>query len=857
MSQYQFQAQPRPVQTRTTKPKYRQNEEKQNESFTNNIMFDSRVVRGSTYAPARRTSPLTPGFKNTTRPSNKSPVRANIVTPSAHENYLRISTPEPVENRMHCAVQTDTYLEDLRTKKKGEKGEKEKDFATQTEAELDFPTAPLFTPVSSGYDVSTQLNKHELFDFDLNVTPILNVLVEKSLEQALMEVCEEEEIKEIEENHRRYLHEKNLQLSEVQRLVQKEERKQAELQRRLQQEKERVQREKELAEKHAAQTAAKELLAQVSDDVLSNMHTQGHFYDPVRKEVEEIFLPFLLQQTAQHLQQYRLARDLIDSTLQEARDQQRQLIEYKKRQRENQQIVALARHKFRKDILPQPAILSVVEKWAEEEENFSRAIQAPHFAHEYVPDVPVQMTHKATSAISSSSSASTSLSSSSSTSSITSVNQAVPGTASQPDALSTSKSSSDISSSSSTSTKAATAAPHAHPTINPRSSLISAPPSAALSSSGLSTAERLALITLDVEAALKKFDDIVRIQSLFRAREGRKRFNRLKAQKELEERRKEMSPAELLQSLQPYLGIDVTAKAGEDTEGVLITSLDTLGPGAQGTLCLGDTIVKVGDVRIRKLADYQQIVSKLPTGTSVKLTVCRKEKPDAEEVVAIEVSTHEKGYDHELIRSLRGESGHSVPSSTWHTAESALELLQSYPGKLGCSIAESTSKHAKGVKVSKVTAGSAADLAFIREGDYILSINDQDITDNKSLLNALKNKVAGDVIRIRLVRLTSHAEKTPRELSANEAFSPRMVPPQTPQSQGISLPTPDASSSSSGSASSSRRSSTTPLDTSRAEVIEVELGGGIAADKKKKIEGDNVYTIRALRRMAGLMVNGE
>lgn len=46
----------------------------------------------------------------------------------------------------------------------------------------------------SGLDVSTQIYDGDLFDFDMEVIPILEVLVGKTLEQALMEVQEEDEL---------------------------------------------------------------------------------------------------------------------------------------------------------------------------------------------------------------------------------------------------------------------------------------------------------------------------------------------------------------------------------------------------------------------------------------------------------------------------------------------------------------------------------------------------------------------------------------------------------------------------------------------------------------------------------------
>ena len=57
---------------------------------------------------------------------------------------------------------------------------------------------PLFQPRMPPKDLckATQIYDvdHELFDFNAEVEPMLNVLVEKTLEQAQMEVLEEDEL---------------------------------------------------------------------------------------------------------------------------------------------------------------------------------------------------------------------------------------------------------------------------------------------------------------------------------------------------------------------------------------------------------------------------------------------------------------------------------------------------------------------------------------------------------------------------------------------------------------------------------------------------------------------------------------
>ena len=82
----------------------------------------------------------------------------------------------------HMDIQTDAYLEELTDLVP------EMEQETQTDAFLDRPITPAFIPQKRGADVETQIEDGDLFDFDYEVEPILEVIVGKTLEQGLMEV---------------------------------------------------------------------------------------------------------------------------------------------------------------------------------------------------------------------------------------------------------------------------------------------------------------------------------------------------------------------------------------------------------------------------------------------------------------------------------------------------------------------------------------------------------------------------------------------------------------------------------------------------------------------------------------------
>ena len=97
----------------------------------------------------------------------------------------------------------------------------------------------------------------QLFDFNLEVKPILEVLVGKTLEQSLMEVMEEEELDALRDHQREYEELRTAELIETQRMEEQARRRHDEKNRRIKQQQQVALAEKETAEKIAARTFAR------------------------------------------------------------------------------------------------------------------------------------------------------------------------------------------------------------------------------------------------------------------------------------------------------------------------------------------------------------------------------------------------------------------------------------------------------------------------------------------------------------------------------------------------------------------------------------------------------------------------
>ena len=305
---YSFNAKPKAVGNNNisrsrSRKKYRPSAEDEG-PVPANIMYDRRVVRGNTYAAQVVAANAQAEEVVRGGGDNQGQQQMEQMMPMGNE-------VEAVEGRKHIDVQTDNYLEEL-TDRRPEVNEE-----TQTEAFMDRPPLPLFIPSKTGQDKETQV-EDDLFDFDLEVEPILEVLVGKTMEQGMQEVLEEEELATIRRRQEEFEQTRNVELAEVQRLEAEGKRAFDEKERRKLQEEDRIVREKDVTEKVQARAFAKDYLGDLHEDVFGNLMDTGHFYDPLAKEVEEIFLPWINDNVVEELDRVALSRQLTTKVLEAA-----------------------------------------------------------------------------------------------------------------------------------------------------------------------------------------------------------------------------------------------------------------------------------------------------------------------------------------------------------------------------------------------------------------------------------------------------------------------------------------------------------------------------------------------------------
>ena len=159
----------------------------------------------------------------------------------------------------------------------------------------------------------------DLFNFELEVEPILEVLVGKTLHVSMLEIMQEEELSAIALQQAEFETVRNIELAEVQRLEADIKRKAQEKERRVEQESKRKISRRALEEKIAARSFSQQYLGSLHQGVFDTLIEEGFLYDPVRKEVEELFMADMIDNLKKQADAYVAAQTCAAEILQNTR----------------------------------------------------------------------------------------------------------------------------------------------------------------------------------------------------------------------------------------------------------------------------------------------------------------------------------------------------------------------------------------------------------------------------------------------------------------------------------------------------------------------------------------------------------
>ena len=150
------------------------------------------------------------------------------------------------------------------------------------------------------------------------MAPLLDVLVGRTLEQALTEVAQERELDAIRARREEFEAVRSAETAEVQRMEAEVKRRFAEKSRRREQEAARVAREAAVREKVAAAAFSRSYLAAMRRNVFASLHATGHFYDPLKRDIHQWLPSIFAEVSATSGGGRALAEALVDGLLADA-----------------------------------------------------------------------------------------------------------------------------------------------------------------------------------------------------------------------------------------------------------------------------------------------------------------------------------------------------------------------------------------------------------------------------------------------------------------------------------------------------------------------------------------------------------
>jgi len=223
-----------------------------NTSSQHNIMYDSRVVRGSTFATPVLTKEQERYWKKKKwelfhqHGNNHPPEKHHNIMRRRSNQYMNEEDVNEYKRQFQCQTmttqsqssssdlfhstqshaenQTDCLLEELPPPFTSQDMDQDQDHQTQTShspSNHDVRTIPYYSPNTTiNYrESSTQIDTSELFDFEEEVSPLLRKLVKNVLENTKMEFAQEEELRMLHTRKEQFRILRSQQIQEIQDIL--------------------------------------------------------------------------------------------------------------------------------------------------------------------------------------------------------------------------------------------------------------------------------------------------------------------------------------------------------------------------------------------------------------------------------------------------------------------------------------------------------------------------------------------------------------------------------------------------------------------------------------------------------------
>lgn len=191
----------------------------------------------------------------------------------------------------------------------------------QTDEFLPEPPAEMYRPQKTGIDTYTQVEDGELFHFDTEVEPILDVIINKTLEQSIMEVEEEHELESMATFKSEWYRRQEQMMKEWKMQVDEEWVRWREKEAVMNRKREQKKREAQVQLKMQAISASKDYLKKVVPNAIGDLQEVA-FPDMRAMAINRMFLPQLFSQVQKEVQSLANAQTHVDAAVSNAVQQQ-------------------------------------------------------------------------------------------------------------------------------------------------------------------------------------------------------------------------------------------------------------------------------------------------------------------------------------------------------------------------------------------------------------------------------------------------------------------------------------------------------------------------------------------------------
>lgn len=306
---FSYSTAPLPVKPSGGRRKYRE------EEAHLTLMSDPRVVRGSVSNALKRAG-VGLGSQESTklRPPGSRKVNTSTMNQSHEPPRIQPTFFFDVDPVVDPHIDLRSYLEEDSSQLKPAS----KLAVTQTDEFNERPDTPEYVPRKTGIDRSTQVEKlSELFVFDEEVEPMLQVIVSKTLEQALFEIEREEELLSLERECERFRKQKVDEQEWVKKREQETIADAVVKDLALKGLKEKQSAENEVRTKVASRRAIVQLLPSIVDDLTRRLFAEGIWRDPNRIHICEDYLPEIYKAAAARAYLHDHVVDILDGECEE------------------------------------------------------------------------------------------------------------------------------------------------------------------------------------------------------------------------------------------------------------------------------------------------------------------------------------------------------------------------------------------------------------------------------------------------------------------------------------------------------------------------------------------------------------